>query len=127
MKYKVTVTNIGDFALQLMQVRDSIIIFDKDVPYAYANMVVSHTKGDVREDPSIGDQVIVADREYRIVDIGEEAIQNLRERGHVTLVFNEDKKAEMPGEIVLGGDKVPRIMVGDTIEIFWTQRSWIKI
>lgn len=118
MKYKVTVTAIGDFALQLMQVQGSIIIFDKDVPYAYANMVVSHTKGEVKEDPAIGDQVIVADREYKIIDIGEEAIQNLRERGHVTLVFNDSKKAEMPGQIVLGGDKVPRVMVGDTIEIF---------
>lgn len=118
MKYKATVTAIGDFALQLMQVRDSIIIFDKDVPYAYANMVISHTKSDLKEDPVIGDQLIMADREYKIIDIGEDAVKNLRDRGHVTLVFNENRKAEMPGEIILSGDKVPRVMVGDTIEIF---------
>ena len=44
MKYRVTLTAIGDFALQLLQTRGSMIIFDKDVPYAYANMVVSHTR-----------------------------------------------------------------------------------
>ena len=35
MKYDVTITGIGDFSLQLLQLRESMIIFDKDVPYEY--------------------------------------------------------------------------------------------
>ena len=44
MKYEVTVTGIGDFVLPFMQTRESVILFNKDVPYEYENMVVSHTK-----------------------------------------------------------------------------------
>ena len=38
-KYSVTFTAIGDFALQLLRTRGSLIIFDKGVPLAYENMV----------------------------------------------------------------------------------------
>lgn len=118
MKYRVTLTAIGDFALQLLQTRGSMIIFDKDVPYAYANMVVSHTKAEVKQDIAPGDTVILADREYRVTGVGEEANKNLREHGHCTLSFGEERTVEQPGEIVLAGDRIPRVMVGDIIEIF---------
>ena len=45
MKYRVTFTAIGDFALQLLQTRGNLIIFDKDVPYSFEKMVISHTQG----------------------------------------------------------------------------------
>ena len=32
MKYEVTVTAIGDFVLPFMQTRESVILFNKDVP-----------------------------------------------------------------------------------------------
>ena len=44
MKYEAKVTAIGESVLSFMKIRNSIIIFDNDVPYAYENMVVSHTK-----------------------------------------------------------------------------------
>lgn len=81
-------------------------------------MVVSHTKSEVTEDPVIGDKVILADIEYHIIDIGEDAVKNLRTNGHVTFIFNDKMTAEMSGQIILGGNKSPRVMVGDTIEIF---------
>lgn len=53
-----SVTAIGDSVLSFIKVRGSIIIFDKDVPYAYENMVVSHTKGTLKEDIVPGDKLI---------------------------------------------------------------------
>lgn len=49
MKYDVTITGIGDFSLQLLQLRESMIIFDKDVPYEYLDMVISHTKSTLKD------------------------------------------------------------------------------
>lgn len=118
MKYKVQITAIGDFVLDLMHNRDSIVIFNKDVPAALSNVVVSHTIAPLKEDPAVGDNVVIADREYTIRAIGEDAIRTLRENGHVTFIFGDDREIQQPGEIVLGGDKAPRIMVGDSIIIF---------
>ena len=53
-----SVTAIGDSVLSFIKVRGSMIIFDKDVPYAYENMVVSHTKGTLKEDIVPGDKLI---------------------------------------------------------------------
>mgnify|MGYP001013176453 CR=1 FL=1 len=89
MKYRVTFTAIGDFALQLLQTRGSLIIFDKDVPYSYENMVLSHTKGELKGDVAVGDTLLIADREYKVAQVGEDANANLRAHGHVTLRFVE--------------------------------------
>jgi protein-N(Pi)-phosphohistidine--sugar phosphotransferase len=119
MKYRVTFTAIGDFALQLLQTRGSLIIFDKDVPYSYENMVLSHTKGELKGDVAVGDTLLIADREYKVVQVGEDANENLRAHGHVTLRFVEADAGEdvQPGEIVLVGAGIPRVMVGDVLEI----------
>lgn len=114
MKYEATVTALGDSVLSFMKIRDSLILFDKDVPPAYENMVVSHTKGKLTEDIVPGDRLIIADREYTVSDVGEAANQTIREHGHVTLVFGR-KKAEMPGQITLEQSNAPRVMIGDNI------------
>lgn len=115
MKYEAKITSIGESVLTFMKVRNSLILFNNDVPYAYENMVVSHTKGTLTKPIEAGDKLIIAEEEYRVNDVGAEANQTLQEHGHCTLVFGIGQKAEMPGQIALEGEKVPRIMVGDTI------------
>ena len=119
MKYRVTFTAIGDFALQLLQTRGNLIIFDKDVPYSYENMVVSHTKGTLSDDVKEGDTVVIAERSYKVTHVGSDANANLREHGHVTLHFESEDTNEkvQPGEIHLIGADLPRIITGDTLEI----------
>lgn len=115
MKYDVTITGIGDFSLQLLQLRESMIIFDKDVPYEYLEMVVAHTKSEIKGSIEIGDTVVIADKEYKITAIGSEALKTLQEHGHCTLVFNGADSVEQPGQIALAGRGIPRVMVGDKI------------
>ena len=109
MKYEVTVTGIGDFVLPFMRTRESVIIFDKDVPYEYENMVVAHTKAEVKAD------IVVGDRSYTVTAVGDEAMKTLREHGHCTIVFTGKDAVEQPGQIMVKGDGVPRFMVGDII------------
>lgn len=115
MKYEATVTGIGDYVLPFMQTRESVILFNKDVPYEYENMVVSHTKGEVRADIVPGDRLQIADRSYTVTAVGSEAMHTLREKGHCTIVFTGAAETEQPGQIMVRGEGVPRIMVGDTI------------
>ena len=117
MKYDVTITGIGDFSLQLLQLRESMIIFDKDVPYEYLEMVISHTKSDIKGNISVGDIVVIADKEYKITAIGSEALKTLKEHGHCTLIFNGAGSVEQPGQIALAGRGIPRVMVGDKITL----------
>ena len=112
MKYEAKVTAIGESVLSFMKIRNSIIIFDNDVPYAYENMVVSHTKSTLTQPIEVGDKLLIADEEYQVSDVGSEANQTLKEHGHCTLVFGVGIKAEMPGQIALEGKRVPRIMIG---------------
>ena len=119
MKYRVTFTAIGNFALQLLKNRRSLIIFDKDVHYSYEDVVISHTKGTLNADICAGDRLVIAERTYTVSDVGEDANANLRESGHVTLRFVEESSEAVvqPGEILLVGSGLPRIMVGDTLTI----------
>ena len=110
MKYEVTVTAIGDFVLPFMQTRESVILFNKDVPYEYENMVVAHTKAELA-----ADKVSLADRSYTVTAVGDKAMQTLRENGHCTIVFTGKDTVEQPGQIMVKGDGVPRFMVGDVI------------
>lgn len=115
MKYEVTVTNIGEFVLQFLKVRDSMILFDKDVPYQYAEMVVAHTKGKLAEDIVVGDKLTIAETEYTVTAVGEEALKTLKDKGHCTLVFDGKDTVALPGQIAVSGKGMPRVMVGDTI------------
>lgn len=118
MKYEVTVTAIGDFVLPFMQTRESVILFDKDVPYEYENMVVAHTKATFSADIVPGDKVSLADRSYTVTAVGAEAMKTLREHGHCTIVFTGKDEVEQPGQIMVKGEGVPRFMVGDVICFF---------
>ena len=98
MKYSVTFTAIGNFALDLLKNRRSLIIFDKDVHYSYGDVVVSHTKGTLNADICAGDRLTIAEHTYTVSGVGAEAIVQ-------------------PGEFLLVGSGLPRVTVGDTLTI----------
>ena len=80
MKYEAKITSIGESVLTFMKVRNSLILFNNDVPYAYENMVVSHTKGTLTQPIEAGDTLVIAEEAYRVNDVGAEANQTLRTR-----------------------------------------------
>ena len=47
--------------------------------------------------------------------VGDEAMKTLRANGHCTIVFTGKDAVELPGQIMVKGDGVPRFMVGDVI------------
>ena len=112
MKYKATITGLGECALDFLdECCNFIIIFNEDAPPELADISVLHTKS--------GDTVRICGVEYTIADVGWEALNTLKELGHCTLSFKGLDTVERPGIIELIGEpiKAEQLLVGGTIEI----------
>lgn len=115
MKYEVSVTHIGTFVDEFMQMRAAVIIFNKEASYKYEVMVVAHTKGKLTEDIVPGDTLWFSGKSYKVTAVGDEALKMLREEGHCTIVFTGKDEVEQPGQIMVKGDGLPDIKEGDVI------------
>ena len=120
MKYKATITGLGECALDFLdECCNFIIIFNEDAPPELADISVLHTKSEVKEDPKKGDTVRICGVEYTIADVGWEALNTLKELGHCTLSFKGLDTVKRPGIIELIGEpiKAEQLLVGGTIEM----------
>lgn len=116
MKYKSTVTGIGESVAEFMD-GGFIIIFNNNAPQEMADLSVLHTIEKLSQDVQVGDTFAISGKQYTVTAVGNEANYTLREMGHCTLKFDGRDSAELPGHIELRGDGVPKVQVGDTIEI----------
>ncbi len=116
MKYEVKVVNIGSMSKDLLA-DGNLVIFDQCPNEALMEVSVMHTKGEINDVVKVGDKVILGNCIYKITAIGEEAMHTLKELGHCTFRFNGANMADLPGQIVLRGDKIPELQVGSIIRI----------
>jgi PTS system glucitol/sorbitol-specific IIA component len=114
MKYQVKVTQLGDMAQDLMDA-GTLIIFNENAPSELSEISVLHTVSDLNGTVEIGDRFVIGSHQYKVLDVGSEAVHTLREMGHCSLKF-EGTNAQLPGEIVLDGD-MPVVNIGDDIII----------
>ena len=115
MKYEASITSIGNLARNFLESNRSIIILDEGIRPNLAEMVVAHTKAELKEDIVAGDTLIWGKHAFSITSVGEDANKNLRDEGHCTIVFNGDNN--MPGQISIKGDIEPRLHREDLIQI----------
>ena len=122
MKYSAKITGLGPEALLFLddEYCNFIIIFNEDAPPELAAISVLHECSTLLADPKVGDIVVICEKVYTILDIGEEAIQTLRKLGHCTVSFKGQQKADRPGIIELAGEPMTKeeIMTGGYIEIY---------
>lgn len=117
MKYKSTITGIGEMALDFIS-EDFIIIFNDNAPAELAEISVLHSIEEPKGDLEVGDKLMICGKEFEITAVGEEAIKTFRELGHCTIKFTGSSQVELPGHIEVKGEGIPEIKVGDKIEIF---------
>ena len=107
MKYEVTITGLGDMALEFLSPEmemQFVILFNDNAPPELAEMAILHTEGVLSEDPAPGDTLKLGDKTYKITAVGDEAIHTLREMGHCTLAFSSSPEPYRPGCINLDGE-----------------------
>ncbi len=116
MKYKSTITGLGELALEF--IADSIlIIFNENAPTELAEISILHTIEELSENIEIGDTVLFSNQEYRVTAVGEEANKTFRQMGHCTFKFTGKESVELPGQIELQGATIPKVKVGDLLII----------
>jgi PTS system glucitol/sorbitol-specific IIA component len=118
MKYSTTITGWGVEALDFLD-EGFVVIFDTNAPEELAEIAILHEHAEVTADPAPGDSVSFCGKTYTITAVGDEALHTLRTLGHCTLVFSGAAEAELPGQIVLKGERptAADIQVGGKIEI----------
>lgn len=123
MKYNVTVTGLGDMAMEFLNPAmemQFVILFNDNAPAELAEMAILHTEGEMTEAPAAGDTMKIGEKTYRITAVGDEAIHTLKTLGHCTLAFSADDTPYRPGCIMLDGEIITKedVVNGAAIQIF---------
>ena len=109
-EYEVTVTAIGKLARKFLESNNSVILLDEGAHPNLAEMVIEHTPSELTGDLVAGDTLTIGKQKYKIVRVGENANDTIRESGHCTLLFNA--KGSMPGQIEVEGTAIPSFTQG---------------
>lgn len=123
MKYNVTVTGLGDMALEFLNPAmemQFVILFNDDAPAELSELAILHTQGELLAPPAAGDTMIIGEKAYNITAVGDEAIETLTTLGHCTLAFKGDSEPYRPGCIMLDGEIITAedVANGAVIQIF---------
>ena len=109
-KYEISITSIGKLARKFLETNNSVILLDEGAHPNLAEMVLEHTPDELAEDIVPGDTLSVGKQKYKVVRVGENANDTIRESGHCTLLFNA--KGSMPGQIEVEGTAIPSFTQG---------------
>ncbi len=117
MVYKSEITHFGDIALDFLG-DNMLILFNEGAPPELAELAVCHKKANLSREIRVGDKFSLGDNEYEVIDIGWEANDTFKMLGHCSLIFKDSGVADLPGQIVLKGESLPNLKIGDIIKIY---------
>lgn len=115
-KYEVKTTAVGKFVQQFLDNNSSFVLMNEDIRPNLADMVVSHTVGELSADIVVGDILKVGRTEMTVVKVGDAVNKNIREEGHCTVVVNAD--GTMPGQLIVKAKIPPRLRIGNEITVY---------
>lgn len=114
--YHTIVTNIGDLFNAFVD--DKILIMFKDnAPEELLDYCVLHNKNSLNGDILAGDILVIGSEEYLITAVGEDAVENLDNLGHITIKFDGSNAAKLPGTIYVQDKTIPSVEVGTEIKV----------
>ncbi|WP_085247676.1 PTS glucitol/sorbitol transporter subunit IIA [Gilliamella mensalis] len=114
--YQSQINYIGEFAQEALA--DGMLILFKDgAPSDLADYCFVHSHDDFQLELQVGQLFQLGTQSYLITSVGEVANANFRELGHITLKFDGNCEAELPGTVHLEGQCPIQLSVGDEIKI----------
>ncbi|OCG13906.1 PTS glucitol/sorbitol transporter subunit IIA [Gilliamella sp. App6-5] len=114
--YQSKINHIGEFAQEALA--DGMLILFKDgAPSDLADYCFVHSHDDFQQELQVGQALQLGNQSYLITSVGEVANANFRELGHITLKFDGNHEAELPGNVHLDGQCPNQLSVGDEIKI----------
>ncbi|MCB0153650.1 MAG: PTS glucitol/sorbitol transporter subunit IIA [Anaerolineae bacterium] len=115
-KYETKVLQLGPLAQDFID-SGILVLFDADAPSELAEFAVLHHHNILHQDIVIGDDLLIDEKQFRIVAVGSVANKNLASLGHLVIKFNGNTQAEMPGDVSVENISLPPIKPGTIIKI----------
>lgn len=115
--YETKIVDLGSEA-EMFKEEDMMILFGEEVPDDLANYSYIINVNEVNGIIEKGMTLTFNDKvSYKITAVGEVVNKNLANLGHISLRFNGDTEAELPGTLYLEDKKLPEVDSGTTILI----------
>lgn len=114
--YNTTITAIGELVSAFYEEK-LMILFNENAPEELAAYCVLHEGNEVLDLIKQGDILVIANKEYTIVYVGDEVQKNLEELGHISLRFDGQKEG-LGGSLYLEDKALPTVKIGDVISIY---------
>lgn len=114
--YHSKVKQIGDFAKEALA-DGMLILFKEGAPSDLADYCFIHSHDELRQNLEIGQCIQLGKHTYRITSVGEVATTNFKELGHVTLRFDGNREAELPGSVHVTDEIPNQLNIDDEIII----------
>lgn len=114
MIHKTTIRKIGANAPDFLE-ENMCIFFHENVPPYLADFCYLIDSGEGGYDISVGDVLLIDRISCPVTAIGEVALENFRQLGHLTVKFDGADEAAQPGTMHVRADRVPPLSVGTQI------------
>ncbi|MWN06205.1 PTS glucitol/sorbitol transporter subunit IIA [Gilliamella sp. Pas-s95] len=114
--YHSKINQIGEFAQEALA-DGMLILFKNGAPADLAEYCFVHSHDDLQQDLQVGQEIKLGKHVYEITAVGDVGSINFRELGHITLRFDGNHQAELPGTVHVKGDLPDQLSVGDEIII----------
>lgn len=114
--YETVVKAIGSEA-NLFKSEELLILFGLDAPAILKDYCYNIEVKPVNSDIKAGMLLMIDEQTYQITAVGDVVAKNLAELGHITIKFDGETKAELPGTLYVAAGPYPKIEIETTIKI----------
>lgn len=114
-KYKTQIKQIGHLVDEGIEEK-MIILFNENAPEIFQEYCFFHTTDELKKEIEIGDFLLLNNEEYKIKAVGDVANKTLRELGHLTIIFDDAKTPQNPGNIHVEDKEIKRLIENDELK-----------
>ena len=94
-----------------------LILFKTGAPADLADYCFIHSHDVLKQDLQVGQVIHLGHHIYNITAVGDVANVNFQQLGHITIRFDGNCQAELPGTVHVKGLIPEKLFVGDEIKI----------
>lgn len=105
------VTKIGSLVADFVEQEKMLILFFENAPEELHEMALLHRITPLRGEIQAGDRFLLGNHGYRVISVGDQANETLRELGHCTIKFTGKPAPELPGMVEVEAKSVGGIDV----------------
>ena len=101
--YQSQFTRAGSLAWEGFEDGMFITFAENEATEDMADYCFLHTHGQLAQDFALGDLFVIGGKRFPLTAVGENALDNFRSLGHITIYFDGAEEAKLPGTVHLLG------------------------